>query len=160
MTTVAPITYYDRVRTVAAPTCRRRPADAAAAGRAGRGTGLHAVGGQARRRRSLRNGSTLAVARADYTTFHELLSAGVPTVFVPDPRPATISWPGPGSRPRPAWRCAPTAADRAGRRAGRGRAPGGARGAGRRCAEVAFVNGAGDAADWIAGAVPRPDRSG
>jgi len=91
----------------------------------------------------------LAVARADYTTYHELLSAGVPTVFVPDPAAAddelararfaaaagTALCAEPGGEleellayaARPEVRAALAT----------------------RCAEVAFGNGAPAAADWI-----------
>ncbi|HET6532497.1 MAG TPA: glycosyltransferase [Actinoplanes sp.] len=98
--------------------------------------------------RSLRQAG-LAVARADYTTFHELLSAGVPTVFVPDPAArddqlararfaaaagvALCAEPGGELEELLAYAARPEV--RAALAA--------------RCAEVAFGNGAQDAADWI-----------
>ncbi|XVU24330.1 glycosyltransferase [Actinoplanes sp. CA-054009] len=92
----------------------------------------------------------LAVSRADYTSFHELLGAAVPTVFVPDPGAADDEL----ARARFAAAagvavCATTddeAAEALERLAGRD-----AREAlSRRCAEISLGDGAGDAAAWIA----------
>ena len=98
----------------------------------------------------------LAVSAADYTSFHELLSAGVPTVFVPDPAAADDQL----ARARFAAAAgvalhAETIADldavlaRAARPEVRAALA-------RRCAEVAFDNGAAAAADWIAARCPAP----
>ena len=96
--------------------------------------------------------SDLAVAGADYTSFHELLSARVPTVFVPDqasPLHDEVA--------RARFAAAAGAAlcvDRPERldavleQAGR---PEVRAALAQRCAEVAFANGAADAAAWIAG---------
>ncbi|MFF5080894.1 glycosyltransferase [Actinoplanes sp. NPDC000266] len=96
------------------------------------------------------NQVALAVSRADYTNFHELLGAAVPTVFVPDPRGADDEL----ARARFAAAagvavCATTddeAAEALERLAGRE-----AREAlSRRCAEISLGDGAGDAAAWVA----------
>ncbi|MFG1988796.1 glycosyltransferase [Actinoplanes sp. NPDC048988] len=92
----------------------------------------------------------LAVSRADYTNFHELLGAAVPTVFVPDPQAGDDQL----ARARFAAAagvavCATTddeAAEALERLAGRD-----AREAlSRRCAEISLGHGAADAAAWVA----------
>jgi glycosyltransferase involved in cell wall biosynthesis len=94
----------------------------------------------------------IAVAGADYTSFHELLSARVPTVFVPDPASPLHD-----EMARARFAAAAGAAlcvDRPERlnavleQAGR---PEVRAALAQRCAEVAFANGAADAAAWIAG---------
>jgi len=97
----------------------------------------------------------LAVSRADYVGFHELLGARVPTVFVPDPDGADDEL----TRARFAAAagvaiCATSdeeataalelLADPAAREA-----------LSRRCAELSFGNGAAAAAAWLAGHCPR-----
>ena len=95
-------------------------------------------------------GVDLAVSTADYTSFHELLSAGVPTVFVPDPRAADDQM----ARARFAAAagvalCA-ASAEELDRVLAEAADPAVRAELSRRCADVAFDNGAGDAADWIA----------
>ncbi len=92
----------------------------------------------------------LAVSAADYTSFHELLSAGVPTVFVPDPHAADDQL----ARARFASAAGVALhAETIGElddvlaRAAR---PEVRAALARRCAEVAFDNGAAAAAGWIA----------
>lgn len=96
--------------------------------------------------------SDLAVACADYTTFHELIGAGVPTVFVPDRRSALHD-----ELARARFAAAAGAAlvvedpvrlDDVLAEASR---PEVRAALARRCAEVAFANGAADAAAWITG---------
>jgi hypothetical protein len=93
---------------------------------------------------------TVAVSRADYTSFHELLGAWVPTVFVPDPDAADDQV----ARARFAAAAgvalcatddetAATALERLADPAERAALS-------RRCAELAFGNGAADAAAWLA----------
>jgi glycosyltransferase involved in cell wall biosynthesis len=92
-----------------------------------------------------------AVARAGYATYHELLGARVPTVFVPDPR----SWDDELARARfaAAAGVALCATDDASLQAAMRRLadPAVREALSRRCAEQAFGNGAADAAAWIAG---------
>lgn len=94
--------------------------------------------------------SDLAVASADYTTFHELIGAGVPTVFVPDPHSALHD-----ELARARFAAAAGAAlvvddpvrlDDVLAEAAR---PEVRAALARRCAEVAFANGAAEAAAWI-----------
>jgi hypothetical protein len=93
----------------------------------------------------------LAIAGADYTTYHELLAARVPTVFVPDQRSALHD-----ELARARFAAAAGAAllvddpvrlDDVLAHAAR---PEVRTALARRCAEVAFPNGAADAAAWIA----------
>jgi glycosyltransferase involved in cell wall biosynthesis len=91
----------------------------------------------------------LAVARADYTTYHELLSARVPTVFVPDPAAADDEL----ARARFAAAagvalCAEPGGELEELLAYAAR-PEVRAALADRCAEVAFGNGAQAAADWI-----------
>ena len=106
--------------------------------------------------RSSLRAADLAVSTADYTSFHELLSAGVPTVFVPDPDAAD------DQLARARFAAAAGAAlhvepggdlDEVLARAAR---PEVRAALARRCAEVAFSNGAAAAADWIASFCPAP----
>ncbi|WP_250001766.1 glycosyl transferase [Actinoplanes sp. M2I2] len=94
---------------------------------------------------------TLAVSRADYTNFHELLGAGVPTVFVPDPDGADDEL----SRARfaAAAGVAVCATDDEAAAAALERLadPVAREALSRRCAELPFGNGAADAAAWLAG---------
>jgi hypothetical protein len=94
--------------------------------------------------------SDLAVASADYTTFHELIGAGVPTVFLPDPGSALHD-----EMARARFAAAAGAAlvvddpvrlDDVLAEAAR---PEVRAALAQRCAEVAFANGAADAAAWI-----------
>jgi hypothetical protein len=95
-------------------------------------------------------GVDLAVSTADYTSFHELLSAGVPTVFVPDLRAAD------DELARARFAAAAGVALHAERISelddvlARAARPEVRAALAKRCAEVAFDNGAGAAADWIA----------
>jgi UDP-N-acetylglucosamine:LPS N-acetylglucosamine transferase len=98
----------------------------------------------------------LAVSTADYTSFHELLSAGVPTVFVPDPDAPD------DERARARFAAAAGVALHAEDAAAlddvlaRAARPEVRAALARRCAEVAFGNGAAAAADWIASFCPVP----
>ena len=94
---------------------------------------------------------TVAVARADYATYHELLGARVPTVFVPDP--AAFDDELARARFADAAGVALCATDDAALDAALARLadPAVRAALSRRCAERAFGNGAADAAAWIAG---------
>ena len=151
VTTVAPITYYDRTELLprldveAEPALLLRGVQATA-------PGFRIVAADAQ---SLRN-VDLAVARADYTTFHELLSAGVPTVFVPDPRAADDQL----ARARFAAAagvalCVDGSAELDDVLAYAAR-PEVRAALAARCDEVGFPNGAQDAADWIAARCAKP----
>jgi glycosyltransferase involved in cell wall biosynthesis len=101
------------------------------------GSGLHEV--------------AVAVSRADYTGFHELIGARVPTVFVPDPAACDDEV----ARARFAAAagvalCATDDAD-ATRQLERLADPQLRDALSRRCTELAFANGAADAAAWLAG---------
>ena len=91
-----------------------------------------------------------AVAGADYASFHELLHAGVPTVFVPDPRSSLHD-----ERARARFAAAAGAAlyvehpDRLDDALAEAARPGVRAALAKRCAEVAFSNGAAPAAAWI-----------
>jgi glycosyltransferase involved in cell wall biosynthesis len=94
--------------------------------------------------------SDLAVASADYTTFHELIGAGVPTVFVPDHR-STLHDELARARFAAAAGAAlvvddPVRLDDVLAEAAR---PEIRAALAQRCAEVGFANGAADAAAWI-----------
>ncbi len=93
---------------------------------------------------------TLAVSRADYTNFHSLLGARVPTVFVPDPDGADDEL----ARARFAAAagvavCA-TDDDAATEALERLADPESREALSRRCAELSFTNGADEAAEWVA----------
>ncbi|MFC7275130.1 glycosyltransferase [Paractinoplanes rhizophilus] len=94
---------------------------------------------------------TVAVSRADYTSFHELLGARVPTVFVPDP----AAWDDELARAR--FAAAAGAAryatddEAAGVELAKLADPAAREALSRRCAELSFGNGAADAAAWLAG---------
>ena len=96
-------------------------------------------------------GVAVAVSRADYANFHELLAAGVPTVFVPDPAA------GDDELARARFAAAAGVAryatdDEAATAALEQLADPAVRAAlSRRCAELDFGNGAADAAAWLAG---------
>jgi glycosyltransferase involved in cell wall biosynthesis len=91
-----------------------------------------------------------AVAGADYTSFHELLSAGVPTVFVPDPQSALHD-----QLARARFAAAAGVAlcvdrpDRLDEVLAEAARPEVRAALVTRCAEVAFANGAAEAAAWI-----------
>jgi glycosyltransferase involved in cell wall biosynthesis len=92
----------------------------------------------------------VAVSRADYTSFHELIGARVPTVFVPDPAARDDEL----ARARFAAAagvalCATDDEDAA-RHLERLADPEVREALRRRCAELAFGNGAADAARWLA----------
>jgi hypothetical protein len=96
-------------------------------------------------------GATLAVSRADYTNFHQLLGAAVPTVFVPDPEGADDEL----SRARFAAAagvalCA-TDDEAAAAALERLADPAEREALSRRCAELPVGNGTADAAAWLAG---------
>ncbi len=102
----------------------------------------------------------LAVSRADYTNFHELLGARVPTVFVPDPAAtddelararfaAAAGVAGYATDDEAAAAELERLADPAAREA-----------LSRRCAELAFGNGAAEAANWLAVHCREVDRAG
>ena len=98
-----------------------------------------------------RPAADLAVAAADYTTYHELLAAGVPTVFIPD-QGSTLHDELARARFAAAAGAAlvvddPVRLDDVLAEAARPEVRGALA---RRCAEVAFANGAADAAAWIA----------
>jgi hypothetical protein len=107
-----------------------------------------------------RGPATLAVSRADYTSFHELIGARVPTVFVPDPEAADDEL----ARARFAAAAgvavcatdddeAAAALERLADPAARGVLR-------RRCEELAFGNGAADAAAWLAAHCREVDHAG
>jgi glycosyltransferase involved in cell wall biosynthesis len=103
-----------------------------------------------------RPAADLAVAAADYTTYHELLAARVPTVFIPDQR-STLHDQLARARFAAAAGAAlvvddPVRLDDVLAEAAR---PDVRAALARRCAEVAFANGAADAAAWIAGRAVR-----
>jgi glycosyltransferase involved in cell wall biosynthesis len=107
-----------------------------------------------------RGPATLAVSRADYTSFHELIGARVPTVFVPDPEAADDEL----ARARFAAAagvavCA-TDDDEAAAALERLADPAAREVLRRRCAELAFGNGAADAAAWLAGHCREVDHAG
>ena len=94
---------------------------------------------------------TVAVSRADYTGFHELIGARVPTVFVPDPDAPDDEL----ARARFAAAagvavCA-TDDESAAVELQRLADPRTREELSRRCAQLAFGNGAADAAAWLAG---------
>ncbi|MGK5678757.1 glycosyltransferase [Actinoplanes sp. URMC 104] len=97
------------------------------------------------------SGVALAVSRADYTSFHELIGAGVPTVFVPDPDGADDQLA--RARFAAAAGVAVCATDDRAAAAELERLsdPAAREALSRRCAELAYGNGAGDAAAWVAG---------
>jgi glycosyltransferase involved in cell wall biosynthesis len=104
--------------------------------------------------------ATLAVSRADYTSFHELLWARVPTVFVPDPGSADDEL----ARARFAAAagvavCA-TDDDEAAAALERLADPAAREALRRRCEELAFGNGAEDAAAWLAAHCREVDHAG
>ena len=104
--------------------------------------------------------ATLAVSRADYTNFHELIGARVPTVFVPDPEAADDEL----ARARFAAAagvavCA-TDDDEAAAALERLADPSAREALRRRCEELAFGNGAADAAAWLAGHCREVDHAG
>jgi UDP:flavonoid glycosyltransferase YjiC (YdhE family) len=94
--------------------------------------------------------SDFAVAGADYASFHELLNAGVPTVFVPDPESALHD-----QLARARFAAAAGAAlcvdrpDRLDEVLAEAARPEVRAALAKRCAEVAFANGAATAAAWI-----------
>jgi glycosyltransferase involved in cell wall biosynthesis len=142
--TVPPITFYDRAELLPRPAGDEPPA-LLLRGVTAAVAGFREVTLDARDVRR----ADLAVARADYTTFHELLSAGVPTVFVPDPDGADDEL----ARARFAAAagvalCAEPG-DELEELLVRAARPEVRAALATRCAEVAFANGAGAAAEWI-----------
>ena len=103
---------------------------------------------------------TVAVARADYTSYHELIGAGVPTVFVPDPRAADDEL----ARARFAAAAGvaryATGDQAAAAELERLADPAAREELTRRCAELAFGNGAAEAAAWLVGQVSLAVRRG
>jgi glycosyltransferase involved in cell wall biosynthesis len=95
-------------------------------------------------------GVDLAVSTADYTSFHELLSAGVPTVFVPDPRAADDQLARARFAAAAGTALCAASAEELDRVLAEAADPAVRAELSRRCAEVAFANGAGEAAGWIA----------
>ncbi|GAA0570791.1 hypothetical protein GCM10010172_64060 [Paractinoplanes ferrugineus] len=93
---------------------------------------------------------TIAVSRADYTNFHELLGAGVPTVFVPDPDAPDDELA--RARFAAAAGVARYAVDDQSTRAELAKLadPAVRQAIRRRCAELSFANGATEAAAWLA----------
>ncbi len=93
----------------------------------------------------------VAVSRAGYTSFHELIGARVPTVFVPDPDASDDEL----ARARFAAAAGvalyATDDDAAGEQLERLADPALRTALRRRCGELAFGNGATDAAAWLAG---------
>ncbi|HEU4348556.1 MAG TPA: glycosyltransferase [Actinoplanes sp.] len=151
--TVAPITYYDRGELLPRRESGGLPALLLRGVRAGiEGFQVIDLDAQALRR------ADLAVARADYPTFHELLSAGVPTVFVPDPDAVDDQL----ARARfaaaaGAALCYEAGTDMDDLLAHAAR-PDVRVALAQRCAEVAFENGAQEAADWITAKCGGPSR--
>jgi UDP-N-acetylglucosamine:LPS N-acetylglucosamine transferase len=98
-----------------------------------------------------RPAADLAVAAADYTTYHELLAARVPTVFVPDQR-STLHDQVARARFAAAAGAALVADDpvRLDDVLSEAARPEVRAALSRRCGEVAFANGAAEAAAWIA----------
>jgi glycosyltransferase involved in cell wall biosynthesis len=142
--TVAPITYWSRDELLP----RLEPGGPPALLLRGVPAGIDGFQVTELDARSVRQAG-LAVARADYTTFHELLSAGVPTVFVPDTQAADDQL----ARARFAAAagvalCAEPGGELEELLAYAAR-PEVRAALATRCAEVAFGNGAQDAADWI-----------
>lgn len=142
--TVAPITRYDRGELLPRPDSGEQPALVLRGVRAAI-DGFQVIDVDAR---ALRR-ADLAVARAGYSTFHELLSAGVPTVFVPDLAAPDDEL----ARARFAAAAGAALCYEAGTdldelltHAAR---PEVRAALARRCAELAFENGAQQAADWI-----------
>ena len=103
---------------------------------------------------------TVAVSRADYTGFHELIGARVPTVFVPDP--AAIDDELARARFAAAAGVAAYATDdeAAAIELQRLADPAVREALSRRCAELSFGNGAGDAAAWLTGFAREGSRVG
>ncbi|WP_312034086.1 glycosyltransferase [Actinoplanes sp. TBRC 11911] len=104
--------------------------------------------------------ATLAVSRADYTSFHELIAQRVPTVFVPDPESSDDEL----ARARFAAAagvavCA-TDDDEAAAALDRLADPAVREAMRRRCEELAFGNGAEDAAGWLAAHCREVDHAG
>ncbi len=102
----------------------------------------------------------LAVSRADYTNFHELIGARVPTVFVPDPQAPDDEL----ARARFAAAagvalCA-TDDEEAAAALERLADPAAREALSRRCGDLAFGNGAADAAAWLAGHCREVDHAG
>jgi hypothetical protein len=103
---------------------------------------------------------TVAVSRADYTAFHELIGARVPTVFVPDPAA------GDDQLARARFAAAAGVAryatddEAAAVELQRLTDPAAREALTRRCAELSFGNGAGDAAAWLAGFCREVNRAG
>jgi hypothetical protein len=103
---------------------------------------------------------TVAVSRADYTSFHELIGARVPTVFGPDPA-ATDDQLARARFAAAAGVAAYATDDEAAATELERLADPAVRAAlSRRCAELSFGNGAGDAAAWLAGFAREGNRVG
>ncbi len=102
----------------------------------------------------------LAVSRADYTNFHELLGARVPTVFVPDPAATDDEL----ARARFAAAAGvavyATDDEAAAAELEKLADPAAREALSRRCAELAFGNGAAEAANWLALHCREVDRAG
>jgi glycosyltransferase involved in cell wall biosynthesis len=103
---------------------------------------------------------TIAVSRADYTSFHELIGAGVPTVFVPDPDAADDEL----ARARFAAAAGvaryATDDEAAGAELEKLADPAVRQALIRRCAELSFGNGAIEAAAWLAAQCREVNRAG
>jgi glycosyltransferase involved in cell wall biosynthesis len=95
--------------------------------------------------------ATLAVARADYASFHELLGARVPTVFVPDPAAHDDELARARFADAAGVALCATDDDALAAALDRLADPDVRKALRRRCAELAFGNGAVDAAAWLVG---------
>ena len=102
----------------------------------------------------------LAVSRADYTNFHELLGARVPTVCVPDPAATDDEL----ARARFAAAAGvalyATDDEAAAAELEKLADPAAREALSRRCAELSFGNGAAEAANWLAAHCREVDRAG
>jgi hypothetical protein len=94
---------------------------------------------------------TVAVSRADYTSFHELIGARVPTVFVPDPAASDDELARARFAAAAGVAAYATDDEAAATELERLADPAAREALSRRCAELSFANGAGDAAAWLAG---------
>ena len=94
---------------------------------------------------------TVAVSRADYTGFHELIGARVPTVFVPDPAATDDELARARFAAAAGVAAYATDDEAAAIELQRLADPAAREALSRRCAELSFGNGAGDAAAWLAG---------
>jgi hypothetical protein len=103
---------------------------------------------------------TAAVSRADYTGFHELIGARVPTVFVPDPAATDDELARARFAAAAGVAAYATDDESAATELQRLADPAVREALSRRCAELSFGNGAADAAAWLAGFAREGSRVG